>query len=323
MTLLESIKEFVDNISLSDRQEDTVSASYDNLKKHLKCTSNKANNLAVIEVFQNGSYMRDTIIRPGFDVDVYAVINQREYGDNTYQRPNPQTVLTRFKKYLNALSDYEDKCTQSRPCITIELLKHSFDVMPAICEEGAYLIPNENLTEWNFSDPFTHNSLLDKVQKLRGYKVKNVIKAVKRWKNDNCDRLPSFHVEEIAINIFNLFNFTNLRQGIELWFDYAENYLRSELFNSFAQYEAARDKIHSAKKKLDDAKDLKDNEAQKVWKDLFGKDFPVVDEEEARSFSDSLVNGTLRYGTTGLSTSVGSRVIAASKGFYGDVLEEK
>jgi hypothetical protein len=318
MTLLQSIDKFIEKISLTDRQEDIVESAYNNLDGHLKDVDDEDNNLGVTDVFQNGSYLRDTIIRPGFDVDVYAVIDQDKYPHQQGLRPNPQTVLTRFKTYLNGLDDYKGKCSQSRPCITIELSKLSFDVMPAIIESGYYWIPNEDLTRWNYSDPNTHNKRLEEVNRLRSYKVKKVIKAVKRWKNENAEKWPSFHVEEIAMDVFGLFDITNLRDGIEKWFDYGEGYLRVDRFGSYQQYETARDALRTAKDKLDDAKDKSQDDAKKSWKEVFGKDFPIIDEAEARSFGQAIKDGSLRYGiTTGLGLA-GSIAVAASKGFYGD-----
>jgi len=74
--------------------------------------------------------------------------------------------------------------------------------------------------------------------------------------------------------------------------------------------------LQEAKKLLDEKKE---GEAKKVWKDIFGKNFPAIDDNEAKAFSDLLSSGSLKYSTTaGLSASVGS-AMAASKGFYGDI----
>ena len=179
----------------------------------------------------NGSYERDTIIRPLDDVDLFAVIDESEYCVNGVD-PKPQTVLTNFKNYLNGLADYKDKVKQDRPCVTVVLSDKNFDVLPSLRKSGALYIPNEALDGWIFTDPKTHTSSLYEVHKRRSNRVKNVVKAIKYWKRENKQNIPSFHVEEVAINVFNLYDFTNYEEGIRLWFNHAEGFLNSGKFKS-------------------------------------------------------------------------------------------
>ena len=71
-TLLQSINDLIENISVTDRQEENIETSFENLKSSLTKVDN---GLSVKEVFLNGSYERDTIIRPLDDVDLFAVID--------------------------------------------------------------------------------------------------------------------------------------------------------------------------------------------------------------------------------------------------------
>jgi hypothetical protein len=319
-TLLQSIDKFIENITVTDRQEDNIDASFNCLKNNL---TKDDSGLSVKEVFLNGSYERDTIIRPLDDIDLFAVIDQADYSPNGWSDPNPQSVLTKFKNYLNSLTDYKDKVKQDRPCVTVVLSDKNFDVLPSLRRDGALYIPNSDLDGWIFTNPKSHTDRLNQVHKERSYRVKPVVKAVKQWKRDNDQNIPSFHVEEVAIDIFGIYSITNLEDGIRLWFEHAETYLRSERFKSHDEYSKVLNKINKAKGKLQEAKALidekKEGEAKRIWKDIFGKEFPAIDEQEAKAFSESLSKGSLKYSATaGLSTSVGAAV-AASKGFYGDI----
>ena len=73
---------------------------------------------------------------------------------------------------------------------------------------------------------------------------------------------------------------------------------------------------------MQEAKELLDKkneyEAKRIWKDVFGKEFPTVDEEEAKLFSKHLSEGTLKATSTGLLSTTLGKTIAASKGFYGE-----
>lgn len=317
-TLLQSVNKFIENITPSDLQDSVVQGAYNNLEAHLNSEDCKLN---IKEVFLNGSYIRETMIRPINDIDVFAVIDDTDYYING-KEPNPQSVLTSFKNYLDNVPDYKEKCKQDRPCITIELSKLHIDVMPSLRHAGALVIPNSNLDGWMFTDPKTHNQEFSDIDKRYNYKVKDIVKAVKRWKNDRSLPLPSFKIEVIAKYIFNIFGFKNAEEGIRIWFNYAEGYLTQEMTGSYKKFEVVRDAIRTTKADINKAKDFVDNgdhaSAIKIWKDIFNTDFPTIDVNEARSFGSAIKDGSLKWNSTiGLTTSSGS-AIAASKGFYGE-----
>lgn len=318
MNLNNAIEGFIKNITVTDKQEDVINGAFNNIKNNLL---DKECSLSVKDVFLNGSYVRDTIIRPLDDIDIFAVIDKSDYNDHG-ERPNPQTTLTAFKEFLNSIPDYTNKVSQSRPCITLTLNKLQIDVLPALREFGMLYIPNEKLDGWIFTNPKTHTANLESVNTLRGGMVKNVVKAVKSWKRQNEYKIPSFHVEEIAINIFNAYSFNEYEEGIRLWFSYAKYHINKERFNTEKQYNTTLDAINNVAENLNDAKSKKDNKnesaAIKIWHDIFGKDFPTISEEDAKNMSNLLTSGKLKYGaSTGLSA-VSGHTIAASKGFYGE-----
>ncbi len=319
-TLFQYIDDFIDNITVTDRQEDNIRASINNLTAHLKT---KTNELYVKEVFTNGSYERDTIIRPLNDIDLFAVLKKDDWSDENGNLPNPQSVLSKFKDYLNSLNDYKDKVKQDRPCVTIILSDKNFDVLPSFEEPGGgYLIPNHDLKSWIYSYPEQLTEDLDAIHREKNYKVKPVIKAIKNWNRENTELTPSFHIEEVAISIFRSNNFKNFEEGIRIWFKNAEFYLSRDKYKSENEYSSALNKIQKVKVKLNDAKELYDNskeaDAILIWKDVFGKEFPTVDLEEAKNFSKSLSDGNLKIGASGLLSSTIGKTIPASKGFYGE-----
>lgn len=319
-TLLQCIDTLIENISVTDRQEDNIKNSVTNLTNWLK---NDDSDLHIKEVFTNGSYERDTIIRPLNDIDLFAVLKKEDWEDENGNLPNPQSVLTKFKNYLNEISDYKDKVKQDRPCVTIELSDKNFDVLPSFEQMGGgYLIPNYDLKSWTYSYPEQLTTNLDNIHRTRNYKVKPIIKAVKYWNRENNKLIPSYHIEETAINIFQVNNFKNYEEAIRLWFNNAEYQLQSSKFKSNEDYTAATNKIKKVKDKLNNAKELydegKEGETIKIWKDIFGKEFPTVDVEEAKNFSKALTEGSLKISPAGILSTTGSKSVPASKGFYGE-----
>jgi hypothetical protein len=313
----------IDNITVTDRQEESIKSSISNLNDHLKA---KESDLHVLETFTNGSYERDTIIRPLKDIDLFAVLDLEKWKDENGNLPGPQGVLSKIKEYLNSLSDYKDKVRQDRPCVTIELSNKDFDVLPSFEQAGSYLIPAHDLKSWTYSDPKRLTDDLNRINGQRSYRVKPTIKAVKYWNRENGSLIPSYHIEEVAIIIFQMYSVKNYEESIRLWFDNASLYLNSQKFDSPDKYEKATSKIAKAKDKLTEAKKHynsdEEQKAKELWKKVFGNEFPDIEDEEieeAKSFSKSLSSGALKISSAGtLSLSVGNTV-AASRGFYGDL----
>lgn len=323
-TLLQCIEEFIDNITVTDRQEENIKNSLSNIDSHLK---GKGNELNVEKSFTTGSYERDTIIRPLHDIDLFAVLKRDKWQDEYGNLPTPQSVLTKIKNYLNEINDYKDKVKQDRPCVTIELSDKNFDILPSFEQlGGGYQIPNYDLKNWSFSYPEQLTKDLEAVNRQRNYKVKQIIRAVKYWNRESGKLIPSYHIEEVAISIFTLKGLSNFEEGIRIWFNNAEYDLSLSKYNSSDDHTASINKVKKVKEKLNDAfkkcEDGKENEAIKIWKNIFDKEFPTIDFEEAKAFSKAFTEGSLKISSSGLlSTSVGKSV-PPSKGFFGGISED-
>lgn len=319
-TLLQRIDQFIEKITVSDRQEDNIAASVGNLTSHLTA---KDNNLFVSEVFTNGSYERDTIITPLDDIDLFAVLKRDKWLDERGKLPNPQKVLTKLKDYLIDQNDYKGKVKQDRPCVTIILSDKDFDVLPSFEETGGgYLIPNYDLTGWTYSFPQQLADHLNSLNSSQKYKLKPLIRAIKYWNRENDKLIPSFHIEESILSLFSITPFINFEDAIRFWFNNVENHLVSSKFKSHQDFTSAINKVKKVKTKLNEAKkyydDKKQGEAIKIWKEIFNGAFSAIDVNEAKEFSKALSEGTLKIGSTGILSTTQGKLIPASKGFYGE-----
>lgn len=319
-TLLQSISKLIENITVTDKQEENISSSVNNITTTLE----EDETLMLKETFLNGSYERDTIIRPLDDIDIFTVLDEEEWKDEYGNLPKPQSVLSKIKNFLDKQNDYKGKVKQDRPCVTVTLSNKSFDVLPAFeFGEIGYQIPNYDLESWTLSYPKTLSESLVEAHRNYSYKLKDIIKAVKYWNRLNDKIIPSYHIEEVAIKIFYYDTFSNLEKSIRKWFDEAENHLEINKFKSQNEFEKFIKKLVKTKNKLNDAKEYLDNknepEAKKIWKEIFEKEFPIVDIEEAKSFSKSLSEGSLKIASSGILSIASGKSVSASKGFFGDV----
>lgn len=318
MNLLQSISKLIEKISITDKQEENIKASV----KNITTTLEKDDTLHLKETFLNGSYERDTMIRPLDDIDIFVVLDESYWKDDFGVMRKPQSVLDKIKDFLNDQNDYKGKVRQDRPCVTVELSNKSFDILPAFEQIEGYLMPNYNLESWIPTYPKILTENLKNAHRDYSYKLKDIIRVIKYWNKLNGKMIPSFHIEEVAIKIFKFKIFENFEKSIREWFEKAECNLEINKFKSNTQYDDFKNKLNRTKKKLQNAKEFLDKnnqyEAKKIWKDVFGKEFPTVNEEEAKLFSKHLSEGTLKATSIGLLSTTLGKTMAASKGFYGE-----
>ncbi|ATA83493.1 SMODS domain-containing nucleotidyltransferase [Capnocytophaga sputigena] len=318
MNLLQSISKLIEKISITDKQEENIKASV----KNITTTLEKDDTLHLKETFLNGSYERDTMIRPLDDIDIFVVLDESYWKDDFGVMRKPQSVLDKIKDFLNDQNDYKGKVRQDRPCVTVELSNKSFDILPAFEQIEGYLMPNYNLESWIPTYPKILTENLKNAHRDYSYKLKDIIRVIKYWNKLNGKMIPSFHIEEVAIKIFKFKIFENFEKSIREWFEKAECNLEINKFKSNTQYDDFKNKLNRTKTKLQNAKEFLDKnnqyEAKKIWKDVFGKEFPTVNEEEAKLFSKHLSEGTLKATSIGLLSTTLGKTMAASKGFYGE-----
>lgn len=318
MNLLQSISKLIEKISITDKQEENIKASV----KNITTTLEKDDTLHLKETFLDGSYERDTMIRPLDDIDIFVVLDESYWKDDFGVMRKPQSVLDKIKDFLNDQNDYKGKVRQDRPCVTVELSNKSFDILPAFEQIEGYLMPNYNLESWIPTYPKILTENLKNAHRDYSYKLKDIIRVIKYWNKLNGKMIPSFHIEEVAIKIFKFKIFENFEKSIREWFEKAECNLEINKFKSNTQYDDFKNKLNRTKTKLQNAKEFLDKnnqyEAKKIWKDVFGKEFPTVNEEEAKLFSKHLSEGTLKATSIGLLSTTLGKTMAASKGFYGE-----
>ena len=150
-----------------------------------------------------GSYTRRTILPrvadDQSDIDLMIVFG---YNSDSNQ---PQTYLNRLKKFAEKY--YSTSIVhQSRPSIVIELNHIKFELTPATIpygySSGTYLIP-KNSSEWLYTSPNDFNEKLTKCNDNNAYKIKPIVRLIKRWNvTKNYRSTPSFYIEkEIAENM--------------------------------------------------------------------------------------------------------------------------
>lgn len=208
---------------------------YGSLKQRLALSSEVDSSSDDIQPFLTGSYRRHTIISPPKDVDGFVPLNADDYQDFT-----PKEIIELV--YSELIEVYKDQDHQ--PEITIQ--SHSVsvkfsdtfgaDVIPAFPDGELYKIPELDGSEdgkWLISNPKKHIEFVSRVNKKNNGLVIPVVKLLKSWRRDKFETngidMKAFHLEMLAVYIFDEYEVSDFSQGLVTFFTYAKNFLHNVL----------------------------------------------------------------------------------------------
>ena len=198
---------FRQNIELTENQRQGIRNSHIYLRSQLQRLD------YVRDTFLTGSYIKNTMIRPPSDVDIFVLIN---YG---YDEITPNTVLSRLRRDL--LASYPNSTIrQDKPCIVLDFNHCKFELTPAIKvdrynNDSDYYIPFQGGNTWLYveSPRLLEERLTNANQSLNGMLVP-LIKMMKAYKrHNNLTDKKSFEMEEIAIAYLAYIN--SYRDGVQ------------------------------------------------------------------------------------------------------------
>ena len=213
--------QFKQNIELTENQKSQIITSHTNLRKELEKLS------YVQSTFLTGSYKKNTMIRPPYDVDIFVVLNQDQA---TLQ---PQSILDKLKRDISNISTYsKSTIRQDRPCVVVDLNHCMFEITPALSQLGilslGYKIPQKGLYSLNWEYIEDPNSLAKRLSQRNvelGNKLIPLIKMMKKCKNHNkIKNIKSFEMEEKAIQrLSSIFSFRTGVQELLKIYEWSDN----------------------------------------------------------------------------------------------------
>jgi hypothetical protein len=288
------------NLKLGDEERNFIEEKQNALREKLR------GKLSLQDDFLTGSYKRHTIIKPEnedekFDVDVFVAFDKEEYGDSKLADLR-QVVVDALHEIKSEDGDLgitainEDQ----RRSVGIEFGNNfQIDIVPAVQieKDKLYKIFDRRTLEAVKSNPKLHGELLSKANEDAGGLLVPLIKILKAWKREKCDYVKSFHVELMAIKIFNGTTIENLSKGLLTFFEAAGNYFSKAclkdpaniemLIDEYLDQDSTREQICTlveaektvAKAAVEAEEGGNDNEAVREW----GKIFADSDAETAKA----------------------------------------
>lgn len=277
-----SFDKFRENIELTGNHRDIAN------KRRDRIVSSLENDFSILEAFPSGSIPRYTAVTGYADLDVIVVLH---YGKHIKNK-KPSQVLQNVR---DALAEYETNVRKNGQAVTLHYKTWpNVDIVPvsrATNSDGSvnhYNVPNMNDETWIKSRPKKHSTEMSEKNKVCGESFKRIVKMIKWWNHQHSSLLQSFHIEVIALNVFNntlsdyswdVFQYFDKAVEIvksRLWHegDYIDDYLDYEKRQeAIKRLETARDKARNAWSYTYGDKDDHEN-AINLWRQIFGDKFP-------------------------------------------------
>lgn len=298
LTVHDAFLKFKSRLELNDREQKNAIARHTEVREFVRTK------FAIDRDFLTGSYARHTKTKPLKDIDILFVMKQSE----RHYRDKAASVV--LDKYLEvSIEEYGEKAVrrQSRS-INIDFginVKEedktdykilSVDVVPAFESGDDYEIPDGDTGKWIKTNPKKHAEKAVDAQRAYGSEWKGLVRMVKYWNNNKKHGekpvKPSFLIEVMALDCLyggwsGQFDrevaalFATLAQRIgETWKDPAG--LGPPISDSMdaSRISSARRALEEAARQagmaINHARQGRNGDALKTWRELFGPMFPLI-----------------------------------------------
>jgi len=187
---------FYNAINLSGDHRSTANTRRDSVVKAL------SNNLQIIESFNSGSIHRYTALKGYADLDVIVALH---YGKHI-EGKTPQQVLQLVR---DALGEHKNNVRKNGQAVTLHYKTWpNVDIVPAsrvvdnIGNVTEYQIPDMNTGAWISTNPKIHSNDINARSSVAGTGFRRIITMMKWWNKKHSDYLQSYHIEVMALRIF-------------------------------------------------------------------------------------------------------------------------
>jgi hypothetical protein len=294
LTIDEAFRKFKSRLELNDNEQKNASSRHQEIRDHMRSRFDIEND------FLSGSYRRYTKTKPLKDVDIFCVLGQEEAH---YRKEHPSKILVAFERAL--VEKYGAKAvSRQRRSATVDFGVFvdaddntdyrvvSMDVIPAFVDGDNYEIPDGTSGKWIKTNPKIHEKKATEAHQAYDNEWKGLVRMVKYWNNHHGKPIkPSFLVEVMAMEClappfggrfdyeFQAMFATLADRILDTWEDPAGLGPPVSDMMDTGQKTAAQTALRQAARQctlaIDLARQGKNGDALKAWRDLFGPKFPL------------------------------------------------
>jgi hypothetical protein len=224
-TVQQSFLKLKSNLEITDLQASTVSTRQEKIREVMQA------GIDVLDSFLTGSYARSTMIAPlkQADIDIFFCLDVRYY--THYNGPNggPAGLLDFVKRTLQKTYPQTPGISRNGQAVTITFTDFVVDVVPGFYRQGGgFLIPNSITGSWLSTDPKKHVELMTAANKAHNGDLVPLIKMIKGWNKLHSEFFSSFHLEVLALQIFDNIKITDFPSGARYYFDKAREFVKKQ-----------------------------------------------------------------------------------------------
>lgn len=297
MTMQARFKEFASALEITCGEQKDASALHTDVRQRPDGSS-----LKIEHDFLSGSYARETKIRPLKDIDLVMILEEDAYPEYD-EDGDPAALLDEVKDVLDGLYEDDDTVTVEMQHRSVNLRfsnpPYGFDVVPAFVVGGDVLrIPDRKHDMWPRTNPAKHQELLTEANDAQHTDgtIVPIIKMLKGWNTNQGGVVKSFWIEAQAMRVF-ASEIESYPKGVSEFFHRAadlilepcpepagvgpdidisltdeERHVKRQKFLGFAQL---------ADQALQCEADGDEDEAHRLWYEIFGDPFPKPPMAEA------------------------------------------
>ena len=287
LTTATAFDEFRAKLILTDTQADTVESRQSKTLGYLEDAFPSSSDLPLRTTYLMGSAGRKTIIRPLDDVDVLAIFDNKDNIFERLYRYDSQKFLYRVR---DALNDYRVEVVGARGQAVRLFYKAAphVDIAPVFkWSGGGYALPNGS-GGWLTTDPYAHDDWLTQRHKDLNYRLKPMVRMLKRWNNVHSKYLKGFHLEVVTATVFASLG-GDSRDACEKFFEWAQNHLYVldpaghggdlSAYLTLSSRAAVLSNSESARERAAKANAAEaegdHEESIRLWRIIFGDEFPT------------------------------------------------
>lgn len=298
LTIEEAFRKFKTRLELNEREQKNASTRQSEVREYL------VTKFKVETSFLTGSYARYTKTKPLKDIDIFVVLKEAE---RHYRDKAPSVAIGDFHsalcdKYGSSATRKQSRSVNVDFGVVVDAEDNtdyrilSVDVVPAFTVGSDYEIPDTDTGTWIKTNPKIHAEEATAAHQAYSNEWKGLVRMVKYWNNNpkhGADKpvKPSFLIEVMAMQCLHggwggsfeyeieaLFA-TFADRIFDVWPDPAG--LGPPVSNGMdaARKQRARDLLlaasRDARAAINLARQGRNVEALKAWRNLFGPKFPL------------------------------------------------
>jgi hypothetical protein len=215
-TVAEAFNTFRSDLEITNMQQQVISTRRDSVETCLKREWALNGGTFLI-----GSYPRHTMISPlsESDIDLMVPLDPKYYHEAVTKSEPQAYLLDRIRSTLANSFTQTQKVSRNGQAVTLKFNDFEFDVVPAFERQGGgYVIADSIGKAWISTDPVKHQELISNRNAMRDQYFVPMVKMIKQWNRNNGNQFRSFHLEILALEIFEQRPINTIREGLRDFF---------------------------------------------------------------------------------------------------------